>query len=148
MGVSCVRNKYPANCWVLRGHWSHSHHNLCLNKNNIVRSPIHDTTNKERWDLEVRWSWVGCCVGAIVSGWYDGERRRTCTFQVAPEAGWARRKGPVTLLARLMPTAALACRRSLPECARIQPPCSSSRRPDSTNKIERDRIIVEPRLGY
>ncbi|CAH2091110.1 unnamed protein product [Euphydryas editha] len=31
-------------------------------------------------------------------------------MQVAPDAGWARRKGPVTLRARLMPTAALVCR--------------------------------------
>lgn len=33
-------------------------------------------------------------------------RGGTWTFQVAPEAGWARRSGPVTLRARLMPTAA------------------------------------------
>lgn len=44
--------------------------------------------------------------------WYVEKNARiglfgTWTFQVAPEAGWARRKGPVTLRARLMPTAAL-----------------------------------------
>lgn len=41
----------------------------------------------------------------------------TWTFQVAPEAGWARRSGPVTLRARLMPTGARPARRR-----RVAPP--------------------------
>lgn len=38
----------------------------------------------------------------------------TWTFQVAPEAGWARRKGPVTLRARLISTAGPLRAASLP----------------------------------
>lgn len=61
----------------------------------------------------------------------------TWTFQVAPEAGWARRKGPVTLRARLMPTAAprTACRSGAAVAAHA---CSLSApvhlRPNSVNK--------------
>lgn len=59
----------------------------------------------------------------------------TWTFQVAPEAGWARRKGPVTLRARLMPTAA---RRLALRTAAAAHACSLSApvhlRPNSVNK--------------
>lgn len=61
----------------------------------------------------------------------------TWTFQVAPEAGWARRSGPVTLRARLMPTAARGPRPRRPR-QRAAHACSLSApvhlRPNSVNK--------------
>lgn len=96
-------NKFLANCWVP----GTSYHFF-----EVIKS--HRLQAKLSWDMEGL-RWCGECVRWSVS--VDAGTRRsrwvvsgTWTFQVAPEAGWARRKGPVTLLARLMPTAARRCR--------------------------------------